>query len=110
MRRRYVFPGANGKVAFSLKPTADVEPVGVVPDMGGRLDPCWAKYIKPESIYCLERDVVGNVQKNSPGTGSKPSGLAVLIYFAKRILCSIWYQSLTMTVNSSSYEYASLGG
>jgi hypothetical protein len=35
-RKRYVFPGWNGKVAFSLKPTAEVTEDGVVPEIGGR--------------------------------------------------------------------------
>jgi len=49
MRRRYVFPGTNGKVAFSLNPTADVTPVGVLPAMGPKYDEFWAKYTRPES-------------------------------------------------------------
>lgn len=32
IRRRYVFPGSNGKVAFSLNPTAEEE----VPETGPR--------------------------------------------------------------------------
>lgn len=43
MRRRYVFPGTNGSVAFSLKPTAEVTADGVVPDTGPRYDAFWAK-------------------------------------------------------------------
>lgn len=42
-RRRYVFPGSNASVAFSLKPTADVEPEGDVPGAGARYAPFCAK-------------------------------------------------------------------
>lgn len=43
MRRRYVFPGTKGRVAFSLKPTAEVTDGGVVPGMGPRYEAFWAK-------------------------------------------------------------------
>ena len=36
MRSLYVFPGTNGSVVLSLKPTADVTGEGVVPAMGDR--------------------------------------------------------------------------
>lgn len=49
MRRRYVFPGTKGKVAFSLNPTADVTPVGVLPAMGPKYDEFCAKYARAES-------------------------------------------------------------
>jgi hypothetical protein len=43
MRSRYVFPGWNGKVAFSLNPTADVTVDGDVPDIGARYEAFCAK-------------------------------------------------------------------
>lgn len=49
MRKRYVFPGSKGSVAFSLNPTADVTADGFVPDMGPRYVAFCAKYIRAES-------------------------------------------------------------
>jgi len=43
MRSRYVFPGSNGKVAFSLNPTWEVTEEGFVPEIGPRYEPFWAK-------------------------------------------------------------------
>lgn len=43
MRSRYVFPGWNGSVAFSLKPTADVTADGLVPATGPRYVAFFAK-------------------------------------------------------------------
>ena len=43
IRSRYVFPGTKGRVAFSLKPTAEVTADGDVPEIGPRYDVFWAK-------------------------------------------------------------------
>jgi len=48
IRRRYVFPGIKGKVAFSLNPMADVTPEGVLPEIGLRYDEFCAKYTRAE--------------------------------------------------------------
>ena len=50
---RYVLPGWKGSVAFSLKPTAEVGPVGEVPGLGPRYEPFCAKYMRPESMNKL---------------------------------------------------------
>ena len=49
MRSRYVFPGSNDSVAFSLNPTSDVTEGGFVPEIGPRYESFWAKYTNAES-------------------------------------------------------------
>jgi len=63
IRSRYVLPGTNGRVAFSLNPTADVGPPGVVPSMGGRLVMFWAKYISAESTVLLRTREIEVVER-----------------------------------------------
>ena len=58
MRKRYVFPGWKGRVAFSLNPTAPVSQVGFEPTIGPRYVEFCAKYINPESerICCFSKE------------------------------------------------------
>ena len=91
MRKRYVFPGWKGRVAFSLNPTALVTGAGFEPAIGPRYVEFWAKYINPDSermffIYLVKKSM--KKTRDLLGTGSAPPGFAMLMNCFSKTACS----------------------
>jgi hypothetical protein len=73
-RSRYVLPGSNGRVAFSLKPTALVTGEGLLPAIGARYEPFWEKYTTAESAKSTRKWSPKVIRPNKNTAGSYRMG------------------------------------